>query len=35
MSPHRWMEVIKSAASTTGRMSMLIPKGGPVEINGK
>ncbi|XP_018525485.1 FERM, ARHGEF and pleckstrin domain-containing protein 2 isoform X2 [Lates calcarifer] len=31
----RWMEVIKSAASTTGRMSMLIPKGGPVEINGK
>uniref|UniRef100_A0A4W6DCG1 FERM, ARHGEF and pleckstrin domain-containing protein 2 n=1 Tax=Lates calcarifer TaxID=8187 RepID=A0A4W6DCG1_LATCA len=23
----RWMEVIKSAASTTGRMSMLIPKG--------
>ncbi|XP_041790852.1 FERM, ARHGEF and pleckstrin domain-containing protein 2 isoform X1 [Chelmon rostratus] len=30
----RWMEVIKSAASTTGRMSLLIPKGGPVEING-
>uniref|UniRef100_A0A3B5LA83 FERM, ARHGEF and pleckstrin domain-containing protein 2 n=1 Tax=Xiphophorus couchianus TaxID=32473 RepID=A0A3B5LA83_9TELE len=24
----RWMEVIKSAASTTGRMSLLIPKGG-------
>ncbi|XP_013883468.1 FERM, RhoGEF and pleckstrin domain-containing protein 2 isoform X2 [Austrofundulus limnaeus] len=31
----RWMEVIKSAASTTGRMSLLIPKGGPVEMNGK
>uniref|UniRef100_H2U0E5 FERM, ARHGEF and pleckstrin domain-containing protein 2 n=1 Tax=Takifugu rubripes TaxID=31033 RepID=H2U0E5_TAKRU len=31
----RWMEVIKSAASTTGRMSLLIPKGSPVEINGK
>ncbi|XP_039984174.1 FERM, ARHGEF and pleckstrin domain-containing protein 2 isoform X1 [Xiphias gladius] len=31
----RWMEVIKSAASTTGRMSLLIPKGGPMEINGK
>uniref|UniRef100_A0A665VFB9 FERM, ARHGEF and pleckstrin domain-containing protein 2 n=1 Tax=Echeneis naucrates TaxID=173247 RepID=A0A665VFB9_ECHNA len=31
----RWMEVIKSAASTTGRMSLLIPKGGPIEINGK
>ncbi|XP_035997470.1 FERM, ARHGEF and pleckstrin domain-containing protein 2 isoform X2 [Fundulus heteroclitus] len=30
----RWMEVIKSAASTTGRMSLLIPKGGPVEMNG-
>ncbi|XP_033934579.1 FERM, ARHGEF and pleckstrin domain-containing protein 2 isoform X1 [Pseudochaenichthys georgianus] len=30
----RWMEVIKSAASTTGRMSLLIPRGGPVEING-
>ncbi|XP_076582782.1 FERM, ARHGEF and pleckstrin domain-containing protein 2 isoform X1 [Chaetodon auriga] len=30
----RWMEVIKSAASTTGRMSLLIPKGGPMEING-
>ncbi|XP_037625540.1 FERM, ARHGEF and pleckstrin domain-containing protein 2 isoform X2 [Sebastes umbrosus] len=30
----RWMEVIKSAASTAGRMSLLIPKGGPVEING-
>ncbi|KAM4740089.1 FERM, ARHGEF and pleckstrin domain-containing protein 2 isoform 3-T3 [Anableps anableps] len=30
----RWMEVIKSAASTTGRMSLLIPKGAPVEING-
>ncbi|KAM3850243.1 FERM, ARHGEF and pleckstrin domain-containing protein 2 [Diretmus argenteus] len=29
----RWMEVIKSAASTTGRMSLLIPKG-PVEMNG-
>uniref|UniRef100_A0A668A8P3 FERM, ARHGEF and pleckstrin domain-containing protein 2 n=1 Tax=Myripristis murdjan TaxID=586833 RepID=A0A668A8P3_9TELE len=29
----RWMEVIKSAASTTGRMSLLIPKG-PMEING-
>ncbi|KAM9357665.1 FERM, ARHGEF and pleckstrin domain-containing protein 2 [Symphorus nematophorus] len=30
----RWMEVIKSAASTTGRMSLLIPKGGLMEING-
>ncbi|XP_041861514.1 FERM, ARHGEF and pleckstrin domain-containing protein 2 isoform X2 [Melanotaenia boesemani] len=30
----RWMEVIKSAASTAGRMSLLIPKGGPIEING-
>uniref|UniRef100_A0A8C3AA02 FERM, ARHGEF and pleckstrin domain-containing protein 2 n=1 Tax=Cyclopterus lumpus TaxID=8103 RepID=A0A8C3AA02_CYCLU len=30
----RWMEVIKSAASTAGRMSLLIPKGGPVEMNG-
>uniref|UniRef100_A0A3B3VAA5 FERM, ARHGEF and pleckstrin domain-containing protein 2 n=1 Tax=Poecilia latipinna TaxID=48699 RepID=A0A3B3VAA5_9TELE len=30
----RWMEVIKSAASTTGRISLLIPKGGPGEING-
>ncbi|XP_044055191.1 FERM, ARHGEF and pleckstrin domain-containing protein 2 isoform X2 [Siniperca chuatsi] len=30
----RWMEVIKSAASTTGRMSLLIPKGGSMEING-
>ncbi|XP_028442818.1 FERM, ARHGEF and pleckstrin domain-containing protein 2 isoform X3 [Perca flavescens] len=30
----RWMEVIKSAASTTGRMSLLTPKGGPMEING-
>lgn len=30
----RWMEVIKSAASTTGRMSLLIPKGAPMEING-
>ncbi|XP_069007014.1 FERM, ARHGEF and pleckstrin domain-containing protein 2 isoform X1 [Embiotoca jacksoni] len=30
----RWMEVIKSAASTTGRISLLIPKGGPMEING-
>uniref|UniRef100_A0A3P9LZ21 FERM, ARHGEF and pleckstrin domain-containing protein 2 n=1 Tax=Oryzias latipes TaxID=8090 RepID=A0A3P9LZ21_ORYLA len=30
----RWMEVIKSAASTTGRMSLLIPKGGAVEVNG-
>ncbi|XP_071373661.1 FERM, ARHGEF and pleckstrin domain-containing protein 2 isoform X1 [Centroberyx affinis] len=29
----RWMEVIKSAASTAGRMSLLIPKG-PVELNG-
>uniref|UniRef100_A0A669C4M8 FERM, ARHGEF and pleckstrin domain-containing protein 2 n=1 Tax=Oreochromis niloticus TaxID=8128 RepID=A0A669C4M8_ORENI len=29
----RWMEVIKSAASTTGRMSLLIPKGGPMEMN--
>ncbi|XP_037530286.1 FERM, ARHGEF and pleckstrin domain-containing protein 2 [Nematolebias whitei] len=28
----RWMEVIKSAASTVGRMSLLIPKG--VEMNG-
>ncbi|KAM9762540.1 FERM, ARHGEF and pleckstrin domain-containing protein 2 isoform 2-T2 [Menidia menidia] len=30
----RWMEVIKSAASTTGRISLLIPKGVPMEING-
>uniref|UniRef100_A0A7N6ANW1 FERM, ARHGEF and pleckstrin domain-containing protein 2 n=1 Tax=Anabas testudineus TaxID=64144 RepID=A0A7N6ANW1_ANATE len=30
----RWMEVIKSAASTTGRMSLLIPKGGSLEMNG-
>lgn len=30
----RWMEVIKSAASTTGRMSLLIPKGGALELNG-
>ncbi|XP_030582733.1 FERM, ARHGEF and pleckstrin domain-containing protein 2 isoform X2 [Archocentrus centrarchus] len=30
----RWMEVIKSAASTTGRISLLIPKGGLLEING-
>ncbi|XP_075935471.1 FERM, ARHGEF and pleckstrin domain-containing protein 2 isoform X2 [Anarhichas minor] len=30
----RWIEVIKSAASTTGRMSLLIPKGGSVEMNG-
>ncbi|XP_054916753.1 FERM, ARHGEF and pleckstrin domain-containing protein 2 isoform X2 [Poeciliopsis prolifica] len=30
----RWMEVIKSAASTTGRISLLIPKGGHVEMNG-
>ncbi|XP_029003380.1 FERM, ARHGEF and pleckstrin domain-containing protein 2 isoform X2 [Betta splendens] len=30
----RWMEVIKSAASTTGRMSLLIPKGGTMEMNG-
>ncbi|XP_030647181.1 FERM, ARHGEF and pleckstrin domain-containing protein 2 isoform X1 [Chanos chanos] len=29
----RWMEVIKSAASTTGRMSMLIPKS-PAQMNG-
>ncbi|KAJ8375209.1 hypothetical protein SKAU_G00057890 [Synaphobranchus kaupii] len=29
----RWMEVIKSAASATGRMSLLIPKSRP-EING-
>lgn len=29
----RWMEVIKSAASATGRMSLLIPKS-PVEMNG-
>ncbi|XP_056131926.1 FERM, ARHGEF and pleckstrin domain-containing protein 2 isoform X2 [Lampris incognitus] len=29
----RWMEVIKSAASAAGRMSLLIPKG-PLEING-
>ncbi|KAF7661403.1 hypothetical protein LDENG_00262150 [Lucifuga dentata] len=28
----RWIEVIKSAASTAGRMSLLIPKG-PTEIN--
>ncbi|XP_035504406.2 FERM, ARHGEF and pleckstrin domain-containing protein 2 isoform X1 [Scophthalmus maximus] len=31
----RWMEVIKSAASTAGRMSLLIPRGGPAEMNGK
>ncbi|KAG7463332.1 solute carrier family 13 member 3 [Solea senegalensis] len=33
----RWMEVIKSAASTTGRIILLIPKegGGLVEMNGK
>ncbi|KAM8874931.1 FERM, ARHGEF and pleckstrin domain-containing protein 2 isoform 2-T2 [Spinachia spinachia] len=30
----RWMEVIKSAASTTGRMGLLVPKGGPAEMNG-
>ncbi|XP_073331806.1 FERM, ARHGEF and pleckstrin domain-containing protein 2 isoform X2 [Pagrus major] len=30
----RWMEVIKSAASTAGRMSLLIPKGGVMEMNG-
>ncbi|XP_076014892.1 FERM, ARHGEF and pleckstrin domain-containing protein 2 isoform X2 [Genypterus blacodes] len=30
----RWMEVIRSAASTAGRMSLLVPKG-PLEINGK
>ncbi|XP_068599155.1 FERM, ARHGEF and pleckstrin domain-containing protein 2 [Brachionichthys hirsutus] len=30
----RWMEVIKSAASAAGRMSLLIPKGGPTEMNG-
>ncbi|XP_075882829.1 FERM, ARHGEF and pleckstrin domain-containing protein 2 isoform X4 [Nelusetta ayraudi] len=30
----RWMEVIKSAASSTGRMSLLIPKGCPLEVNG-
>ncbi|ROI15742.1 FERM, RhoGEF and pleckstrin domain-containing protein 2 [Anabarilius grahami] len=29
----RWMEVIKSAASSTGRMSLLVPKG-PTEMNG-
>uniref|UniRef100_A0A8B9K973 FERM, ARHGEF and pleckstrin domain-containing protein 2 n=1 Tax=Astyanax mexicanus TaxID=7994 RepID=A0A8B9K973_ASTMX len=29
----RWMEVIKSAASTAGRVSLLIPKG-PGELNG-
>ncbi|KAM9482798.1 FERM, ARHGEF and pleckstrin domain-containing protein 2 [Clarias gariepinus] len=29
----RWMEVIKSAASAAGRVSLLIPKG-PEEING-
>ncbi|XP_064865409.1 FERM, ARHGEF and pleckstrin domain-containing protein 2 isoform X4 [Oncorhynchus nerka] len=29
----RWMEVIKSAASATGRMSLLIPKG-PLQMNG-
>ncbi|XP_012680786.1 FERM, ARHGEF and pleckstrin domain-containing protein 2 isoform X2 [Clupea harengus] len=29
----RWMEVIKSAASSTGRMSLLIPKG-TTEMNG-
>ncbi|XP_051996583.1 FERM, ARHGEF and pleckstrin domain-containing protein 2-like isoform X1 [Xyrauchen texanus] len=29
----RWMEVIKSAASTTGRMSLLVPKG-LAEMNG-
>ncbi|XP_058493843.1 FERM, ARHGEF and pleckstrin domain-containing protein 2 isoform X3 [Solea solea] len=33
----RWMEVIKSAASTTGRIILLIPKegGGLVAMNGK
>ncbi|XP_038572668.1 FERM, ARHGEF and pleckstrin domain-containing protein 2 isoform X1 [Micropterus salmoides] len=30
----RWMEVIKSAASTTGWVSLLIPKGGTMEMNG-
>nr|XP_020465645.1 FERM, RhoGEF and pleckstrin domain-containing protein 2 isoform X1 [Monopterus albus]XP_020465647.1 FERM, RhoGEF and pleckstrin domain-containing protein 2 isoform X1 [Monopterus albus] len=30
----RWMEVIKSAASTAGWMSLLVPKGGPTEVNG-
>ncbi|KAF3691293.1 FERM, ARHGEF and pleckstrin domain-containing protein 2 FERM domain including RhoGEF [Channa argus] len=30
----RWMEVIKSAANTTGRMTLLLPKGSPMEING-
>uniref|UniRef100_A0A671STX0 FERM, ARHGEF and pleckstrin domain-containing protein 2 n=1 Tax=Sinocyclocheilus anshuiensis TaxID=1608454 RepID=A0A671STX0_9TELE len=29
----RWMEVIKSAASSAGRMSLLVPKG-PAEMNG-
>lgn len=32
--PCRWMEVIKSAASSTGRMSLLIPKVCPLEVNG-
>ncbi|XP_038162809.1 FERM, ARHGEF and pleckstrin domain-containing protein 2 isoform X2 [Cyprinodon tularosa] len=31
----RWMEVMKSAASAAGRMSLLIPKAAPVEMNGK
>ncbi len=30
----RWMEVIKSAASSAGRMSLLVPKG-PAEMNGR
>ncbi|KAM6963101.1 FERM, ARHGEF and pleckstrin domain-containing protein 2 [Aplochiton taeniatus] len=30
----RWMEVIKSAASATGRMSLLVPAKGLVEMNG-
>lgn len=34
LSIFRWMEVIKSAARTTGRMSLLVPKGAPVEMNG-
>lgn len=31
---YRWMEVIKSAARTTGWMSLLVPKGAPAEMNG-
>uniref|UniRef100_A0A3P8VEJ4 FERM, ARHGEF and pleckstrin domain-containing protein 2 n=1 Tax=Cynoglossus semilaevis TaxID=244447 RepID=A0A3P8VEJ4_CYNSE len=31
----RWMEVIKSAASTAGRFSLVTPNGGALEMNGK